>query len=150
MFPILAAAQAAMGVIDAKKKEAEARRTNAARAALGEAPTADPGGGTMGALMKGVGDVAGAMDKQPKAPEKPKIDNSPVPGPKPPMYSADDVYPNTGAGSKPLSTPPPAVGPAMAGPPMPPMGAMPKQLGGIGAQMQDPMLEDENANLMVG
>jgi hypothetical protein len=144
MFPILAAAQAAMGVVDAKKKENEARRTNAARAALGEAPTADPGGGTMGALMNGIGGIAGAMDKQPKAPEKP------VAGPKSPMYSAEEAYPNTGAGSKPLSTPPPAVGPAMAGPPPPPMGAMPKQLGGIGAQMQDPMLEDENANLMAG
>lgn len=140
MFPILAAAQAAMGVIDAKKKENEARRTNAARAALGEAPTADPGGGAMGALMKGVGDVAGAMDKQPKTPE------APVAGPKSPMYSADDVYPNTGAGSKPLSTPPPA---PMVGPPPAPAGAMPKQLGGIGAQMQDPMITDENENLMV-
>lgn len=88
--------------------------------------------------MKGVGGIADAYDKQPKTPE------APVPGPKPPMYSADDVYPNTGAGAKPLSTPPPA---PMVGPPPP---QMPKQLGGIGAQMQDPMLEDENANLMVG
>ena len=61
VFPIMAAVQAGMGLLESKKKAQEARRTNAARAALGEAPTADPGDGGKGGLMGSLGGLMGGM-----------------------------------------------------------------------------------------
>jgi hypothetical protein len=120
MFPIMAAVQAAAGVLCAKKKQQEAQRTNAARAALGEAPNAEPGEGPMGALSKGLGGIQDAMKNQPaaKPAAKPAPGGPPVPGPNMPMYGANDAYPEPmpggpspmGAGASPM----PQMGPGGA------------------------------------
>jgi hypothetical protein len=112
MFPIMAAVQAGADILGAKKKQQEAQRTNAARAALGEAPTADPGAGAMGGLAKGIGTIADAMKNQPKPEAKPApAPLPPVPGPKPPMYGQGETYGPQPMGNGPgTSLPPMAAG----------------------------------------
>lgn len=106
MLPILPLIQAGMGVINAKKQANAARKENAARAALGEPPSAQPGEGVGGALMKGLGGVASAMSQQ-KPEAEPDGDEGPV---DPPPRSAPPKLP-----APPPMAPDPMIGSLPAG-----------------------------------
>lgn len=143
VFPIMAAVQAGAGLLDAKKKEQQARRTNAARIALGEAPTADPGDGGKSGLMSSLGGLMGGMG-QPKTPEAPK---GPLPAP-PPLPPPPPTPSPTG----------PPQGPPMTNPnSFVPQGTLDKSMAAARAAPRPDMAslfpgmnpeEDPNANLI--